>query len=64
MKVRKELTISGTICYLNEKNQLHREDGPAMEYLDNYKSWYLNGNRINVNSQEEFERYLKLIVFK
>jgi hypothetical protein len=27
----------------NEKGQLHREDGPAIEYTNGNKSWYLNG---------------------
>ena len=27
--------------YLND--QRHREDGPAVEYADGSKSWYLNG---------------------
>ena len=27
--------------YLND--QLHREDGPAIEYANGDKSWYLNG---------------------
>jgi hypothetical protein len=26
--------------YLND--QLHREDGPAIEYVDGHKAWYLN----------------------
>jgi hypothetical protein len=26
--------------YLN--GQLHREDGPAIEYVDGHKSWYLD----------------------
>ena len=30
--------------YLNGK--LHREDGPAVEYVGGDKSWYLNGNRL------------------
>ena len=25
--------------------QLHRIDGPAVEYLDGYKEWYANGKR-------------------
>ena len=25
------------------ENKLHREDGPAMEFANSYKSWYLNG---------------------
>ena len=27
--------------YLN--GELHREDGPAIEYVDGTKEWYLNG---------------------
>lgn len=41
--------------YLNGK--LHREDGPAIEYVNGYKIWCLNDKSIAVNSQEEFERY-------
>ena len=33
----------GTIRWYNEKGQPHREDGPACEYSDGSKSWYLNG---------------------
>ena len=29
--------------YLN--GQLHREDGPAVEYANGDKYWYLNGQR-------------------
>lgn len=28
-------------CYLN--GRLHREDGPAIEYPNGTKYWYLNG---------------------
>ena len=28
-----------------EKTILHREDGPAIEYPDGDKAWYLNGER-------------------
>ena len=31
--------------YRNENNELHREDGPAFEYADGTKAWYLNGER-------------------
>ncbi len=31
--------------YLNEQGQLHREDGPAIEYDDCAKFWFLNGRR-------------------
>ena len=29
--------------YVNKK--MHREDGPAVEYIDGYKAWYVNGKR-------------------
>ena len=35
----------GTIRWYNEDNQLHREDGPAREWADGGKAWYLNGQR-------------------
>jgi hypothetical protein len=37
----------GNKFYYKDKtmNILHREDGPAVEYADGYKGWYLNGKR-------------------
>ena len=32
----------GTRRWYNENNQLHRTDGPAMEYANGTKHWYLN----------------------
>jgi len=42
----------------------HRLDGPAVEcpLIDN--EWWIEGNYIPVKSQEEFERYLRLIAFQ
>lgn len=34
-----------TIKWYNEQGQLHNEHGPACEYADGTKSWYLNGQR-------------------
>ena len=34
---------NGTICWYNEKDQLHREDGSAVEYANGKKLWYRNG---------------------
>jgi len=42
----------------------HRLDGPAVDYDNGEKKWFLNGKHISVNSQKEFERYLKLIIFQ
>ena len=33
------------IRWYNEKNQLHRLDGPAIEYTNGSKSWYVEGKR-------------------
>ena len=35
----------GTIRWRNEKDQLHREDGPAMECANGDKFWYRNNQR-------------------
>ena len=32
-----------TICWYNEKDQIHREDGPAIECANGTKSWLING---------------------
>ena len=29
--------------WFNDKGNLHRDDGPALEYSDGSKLWYLNG---------------------
>ncbi len=44
---------------------LHREDGPAVEHHNpNRKdAWWLNGHRIPVDNQKDFERYVKLMIF-
>lgn len=40
-----EINEYGTECwYLNGK--LHREDGPAVDYISGYKYWYLNGKEV------------------
>lgn len=42
MKPTRTISNSGTITWwLNDK--LHREDGPAIEYIDGSKGWYKNG---------------------
>ena len=37
----------GSKIYYKDKEmtKVHREDGPAIEYANGYKSWYINGNR-------------------
>jgi hypothetical protein len=33
---------NGTTRWYNEKNEHHREDGPAIEHSNGEKHWYLN----------------------
>ena len=35
----------GTLIYRNSLGQLHRQYGPAIEWADGDKSWYLNNKR-------------------
>ncbi len=39
--------------YWYYNNELHREDGPAIECVDGSKYWFLNGNEYDINSVEE-----------
>lgn len=43
-----------------QHSKLHRLDGPAIEWNDGTKHWYYHGKYLNVSSQEEFEKFLKL----
>ena len=36
----------GTKCWYNEQGQSHREDGPAIEWADGDKEWYINDKRL------------------
>lgn len=61
-------TGAGIIYGTNSKSwyknrKLHREDGPAMEFTNGDKFWYLNGERINCQTQAEFERLCRLKAF-
>ena len=55
---------NGDKFWLNDKEQYHREDGPALEYSNGGKWWYYNGELIGTSwygfTQEDFERYLKI----
>lgn len=51
---RKEYYINGV---------RHRLDGPAIETNNGEDKWYYYGELIDVNSQQDFERYLQLFIF-
>ncbi len=39
-----ETTNYGTEIWRNDKNEIHREDGPAVIYRKGRNEWYINGN--------------------
>jgi hypothetical protein len=43
MKIQKYISKTGSIFYSNENSKWHREDGPAIEYANGNREWYLNG---------------------
>lgn len=45
LKYRIEVTNAGTRRYYNNAGELHRDDGPAVEYADGSKAWFQNGKR-------------------
>jgi hypothetical protein len=46
-----------------QNGKLHKLDGPAIEWINGYKLWYYEDKYIKCNSQEEFERLIKLKLF-
>jgi len=45
MEHTKEVLKNGDIIFKNKKDLLHREDGPAIAYVNGTKEWWLNGKR-------------------
>ena len=41
---KKQINNDGTVVY-TLKGEYHRTDGPAIEYADGSKEWYMNGQR-------------------
>jgi hypothetical protein len=53
---------SNRIEYRNEQGDLHREDGPAIEYSDGYKEWFLNDNIYSEDDWKQKVTELKRIL--
>ena len=49
LKYRTEVDKFGTRRYYNSANQLHRENGPAIEWLTGDKQWYQEGRRHRID---------------
>ena len=43
--MKKEFDLEGNVYYFNSKGHWHRTDGPAVEWADGGKSWWVNGRR-------------------
>ena len=43
LKYRVEVAKDGTRIYYNNAGELHRDEGPAVEWDDGTKIWYQNG---------------------
>lgn len=41
------IIYSGETKKWYKNGKLHRDDGPAVEYSDGYKEWFLNGEKIS-----------------
>jgi len=57
------------IIYHNEDYAFHRLDGPAHTYFcpkykKNIELWYYNGYKIDCDNQKQFEKLVKLMVFR
>ncbi len=63
----KKIDEFGNIRYYNEQNQLHREDGPAVECPYGYMQWWHNGKWLGISGadydQNKFEKWLALGIF-
>jgi len=54
--------VNGDRAYY-QHNLLHRLDGPAFHHISGYGAWYYQGQRLDCETQEEFETLLKLKAF-
>ena len=43
LKYHIKVTKGGTHCYYNNAGELHRDDGPAVEWADGSKGWHQHG---------------------
>ena len=41
--------------YWHKEGNLHREDGPAIEYADGIKRWFIEGKELTQKEIEDFE---------
>ena len=49
LKYRVEVAKDGTRRYYNNAGELHRDEGPAVEWADGSKGWFQNGQRHRID---------------
>ena len=45
LTLHREIDVDGTVRWYNADGKLHRVNGPAIEYTDGSKDWFLNDQR-------------------
>ena len=61
---KKTIDFIGQVFYNDTSGNLHNLKGPAWISADKKsKEYYIHGERIMVNSDEEFIRYVKFLAF-
>jgi hypothetical protein len=63
MKSILEISGSGDKIWSNEQGEFHREDGPALEWVNGNKAYYYHDQKIECKTDEEFKRLIKLKAF-
>src|ERR1039457_1987997 len=43
-----------------ENGKLHHLGRPAVDFINGYKEWWVNGKHLDCNPQEDFEQLMKL----
>ena len=60
----KTIDFIGQVFYNDTSGNLHNLKGPAWISADkNSKEYYIHGERVMVNSDEEFFKYVNLLIF-
>ena len=61
--MRKETKSNGDTFYYDDLGQLHREDGPAVEFANGTKYWFFRNKHIDCKTNEEFLQLMKMKAF-
>lgn len=64
MTTKQRLKYSDGWHWVDDNDNYHREDGPAIINSNGIKAWYYKGQIVSVISQYDFERRVKLMAFE